>query len=151
MAIREKSYHARPGDVQRNWYVVDATGLTVGRLASRVAHVLRGKHRPQFTASTDTGDFVIIVNASKAVFTGNKLEQKMYYRSSTQPGHLKKVAARTMLERHPERVLEKAVQGMLPHNTLGHQQGLKLHVYAGDTHPHQAQQPQPLDAKTLGI
>lgn len=147
--ITSKTYHAKPADIERSWYLVDATGLTVGRLASRVAHVLRGKHKPQFTPSVDTGDFVVIVNADKAVFTGNKLDDKIYYRSSTKPGHLKRADARTVLANDPKRVLEEAVEGMLPHNTLGRAQARKLHVYAGAEHPHAAQQPQPLDVATL--
>ena len=150
-SINPKTYHAKPGDVQRAWFVVDAEGQTVGRLASRVAHVLRGKHKPQFTPSEDVGDNVIIINADKVVFTGNKLLQKIYYRSTTRPGSLRAVDARTMLEKHPDRVLEYAIQGMLPHNTLGRAQARKLHIYAGATHPHQAQNPQPLDTATLNV
>ncbi|HVF11260.1 MAG TPA: 50S ribosomal protein L13 [Abditibacteriaceae bacterium] len=146
-----KTYHAKPADIERAWFVVDAAGQTVGRLASRVAHVLRGKHKPQFTPSVDTGDFVVIINAEKAVFTGNKLEQKIYYRSTTRPGSLKAVDAQTMLKKHPVRVLEEAVTGMLPHNTLGRAQARKLHVYAGPDHPHAAQRPQPLDGDTMGV
>lgn len=149
--ITQKSYHAKPADLDRTWYIIDATGQTVGRLASRVAHVLRGKHKPTFTPSIDTGDFVVIVNAEKAIFSGNKLEDKIYYRSSPQPGHLKRMDARTMLQRHPERVLEKAVAGMLPHNTLGRAQARKLHIYAGADHPHAAQRPQPLDLESIGV
>jgi large subunit ribosomal protein L13 len=149
--IQAKTYHAKPTDIERGWFVVDATGQTVGRLASRVAHVLRGKHKPQFTPSVDTGDFVVIINAEKAIFSGNKLEQKIYYRSTTRPGSLKAVDAKTMLEKHPTRVLEEAVTGMLPHNTLGRAQARKLHIYAGPDHPHSAQRPQPLDGDTMGI
>src|ERR1035437_340388 len=141
----KKTYHAKPADIERAWYIVDATGQTVGRLASRIAHVLRGKHKPTFTPSTDTGDFVIIVNAAKAVFSGNKLEDKIYYRSSIQPGHLKRMDAQTMLKKHPDRVLEEAVKGMLPKTTLGRAQARKLHIYAGAAHPHAAQQPRPLE------
>lgn len=146
-----KSYHAKSGDIQRNWFIVDAEGQTVGRLASRVAHVLRGKHKPQFTPSIDTGDFVVIINADKVVLSGNKLEDKIYYRSSPRPGNLKRMAASAMLEKHPERVLEAAITGMLPHNTLGRAQARKLHVYAGAKHDHAAQLPQPLDFEKLGI
>jgi len=134
--ITTKTYHAKPADIDRVWYIVDASGLTVGRLASRIAHVLRGKHKPQFTPSVDTGDFVVIVNAEKAVFTGNKLEQKIYYRSSTQPGHLKRADAKTVLQKDPTRILEEAITGMLPHNTLGRAQARKLHIYAGTDHKH---------------
>lgn len=148
-AIKTKTYHAKPGDIERSWFIVDATGQTVGRLASRLAHVLRGKHKPQFTPGMDTGDFVVVVNAEKAVFTGQKLEQKIYYRSSTRPGHLKRVDAKTLMEKDPTRILEEAVEGMLPHNTLGRAQARKLHVYAGGEHPHVAQRPQTLDVTTL--
>lgn len=150
-SIQTKTYHAKPADIQRSWYVVDATGQTVGRLASRVAHVLRGKHKPQFTPSIDTGDFVVIINAEKALFTGNKLEQKIYYRASIRPGNLKRMDAKTMLVKHPVRVLEEAVTGMLPHNTLGRAQARKLHIYAGAEHPHAAQQPQSLNVETLQV
>lgn len=149
--IKAKTYHAKPGDVERRWFIVDATGQTVGRLASRVAHVLRGKHKPQFTPSVDTGDFVVIINAEKAIFTGQKLEQKIYYRASTRPGNLKRHDAKTLMENDPTRVLEEAIEGMLPHTTLGRTQARKLHVYAGDKHPHQAQVPQPLDVVTLAV
>lgn len=148
-SIQAKTYHAKAGDVERAWYIVDAEGQTVGRMASRIAHVLRGKHKPQFTPSTDVGDFVIVINADKAVFSGNKLEQKIYYRSSQQPGNLKRIDAKTLMDRSPERVIEEAVTGMLPHNTLGRAQGLKLHVYRGEAHPHAAQNPQPIDLDTL--
>jgi len=150
-SIKPKTYHAKEGDVQRAWYVVDAAGQTVGRLASRIAHVLRGKHKPQFTPSVDVGDNVIIINAEKVVFTGGKLLQKIYYRSTTRPGSLRAVDARTMLEKHPDRVLEYAIQGMLPHTTLGRAQARKLHIYAGESHPHAAQNPQPLDVVTLNV
>jgi large subunit ribosomal protein L13 len=150
-SIKQRTYHAKAGDVERAWYVVDAEGQTVGRLASRVAHILRGKHKPQFTPSIDVGDNVIIINADKVVFTGGKLLQKIYYRSTTRPGSLRATDARTMLEKHPERVLEYAIQGMLPHNTLGRAQARKLHLYAGASHPHAAQNPQPLDVATLNV
>jgi large subunit ribosomal protein L13 len=150
-SIKAKTYHAKPEDVQRSWYVVDATGQTVGRLASRIAHVLRGKHKPQFTPSVDVGDFVVIINADKVVFTGNKTLQKIYYRTTTRPGSLRATDAKTMLEKHPERVLEYAIEGMLPHNTLGRSQARKLHIYAGAAHPHAAQNPQPLDLDSIGV
>ena len=148
-AIKAKTYHAKTSDVQRAWYLVNAEGQTVGRLASRVAHVLRGKHKPQFTPGVDTGDFVVIINAEKAVFTGQKLEQKIYYRASTRPGNLKRADAKTLMQKDPTRILEEAVEGMLPHNTLGRAQARKLHIYAGDQHPHAAQQPQTLNVATL--
>ena len=147
--IKAKTYHAKPGDVERQWFVVDATGQTVGRLASRVAHVLRGKHKTQFTPSFDVGDFVVIVNAEKAVFTGNKLESKIYYRTTTRPGSLRATDAKTLLASKPERVLEDAIWGMLPHNTLGRAQMRKLNVYAGPNHPHAAQNPQAMDVSNL--
>lgn len=150
-SILKKSFHAKAGEVERAWYVVDAEGQTVGRLASRIAHVLRGKHKPQFTPSVDTGDFVIILNAEKVVFKGSKLDGKIYYRNTTQPGGLKKVDARTLLATNPRRILEEAVWGMLPKGTLGRQQIRKLHVYAGTEHPHGAQNPQPLDLEVIGV
>ena len=149
--LKLKSYHAKPSDIQRDWYIVDAEGQTLGRLASRVAHVLRGKHKPQFTPSIDTGDFVVIINAEKVVLSGNKLEDKIYYRSSQRPGNLKRATAGTLLAKHPQRILEEAITGMLPHTTLGREQARKLHVYAGDKHDHAAQTPQPLDFGKFGI
>jgi large subunit ribosomal protein L13 len=132
---------AKPGSVERKWYVVDAAGKRVGRLATEIATILRGKHKPEYTPHVDTGDFVIVINAEKVVFTGNKLEQKFYYRHSGYPGGLKSVKAADMLIRHPERVMEKAIRGMLPHTRLGDDQYRKLKVYAGSEHPHDAQQP----------
>ena len=148
-AIKAKTYHAKPADVQRSWYLVDADGQTVGRLASRVAHILRGKHKPQYTPGVDTGDFVVIINAEKVQLSGQKMDQKIYYRTTTRPGSLKAIDARTQLQKHPERVLEDAVYGMLPKNTLGRALSRKLHVYAGTQHPHEAQRPQLLDVNTL--
>ncbi len=135
------TYMAKPGSVERKWYVVDAAGKRVGRLATEIATILRGKHKPEYTPHVDTGDFVIVINAEKVVFTGNKLEQKFYYRHSGYPGGLKSVKAADMLIRHPERVMEKAIRGMLPHTRLGDDQYRKLKVYAGSEHPHDAQQP----------
>jgi large subunit ribosomal protein L13 len=149
--INSKTYHAKAGEVERAWYIVDAEGQTVGRLASRIAHVLRGKHKPQFTPSTDTGDFVIIINAEKVIFTGQKTEQKIYYRVTTRPGSLKSVDAKTLLEKNPTRVLQDAIEGMLPKNTLGRAQARKLHIYAGTDHPHAAQRPQQLDLEQIGV
>ncbi len=137
------TYMAKPGAVERKWYIVDAAGKRVGRLATEIATILRGKHKPEFTPHVDTGDFVIVINAEKVVFTGNKLEKKFYYRHSGYPGGLKAVKAADMLQRHPERVMEKAVRGMLPHNRLGDDQYRKLKVYAGSEHPHAAQKPEP--------
>ena len=150
-SIQQKSYHAKVGEVERNWFVIDAQGQTVGRLASRIAHILRGKHKPQFTPSTDVGDFVIVLNAEKIVFTGAKMEDKIYYRTTTRPGSLKKVNAATLTATNPRQIIEDAVWGMLPKGTLGRQQILKLHVYAGDKHPHQAQNPQPLQPEAIGV
>ena len=136
------TYMAKPETVERKWYIVDAAGKRVGRLATEIATILRGKHKPEFTPHVDTGDFVIVINAEKVVFTGNKLEKKFYYRHSGYPGGLKAVKAADMLQRHPERVMEKAVRGMLPHNRLGDDQYRKLKVYAGSEHPHAAQKPE---------
>ncbi|MDB5085258.1 MAG: ribosomal protein [Bacilli bacterium] len=139
------TYMAKPGAVERNWYIVDATDHTVGRLASRVATILRGKNKPEYTPHVDTGDFVIIVNAEKVVFTGKKLTQKMYRRHSLHPGGLKEISAEGMLKSHPERILFSAIRGMLPKNTLGREQLTKLRVYKGTEHPHEAQQPVAID------
>lgn len=131
-------------DLQRDWYVVDAQGQTLGRLASRIATVLRGKHKPTYTPHTDCGDYVIIVNADKIHVTGQKMTQKMYYRHSGYPGGLKEVMLRDQLQKFPDRVLEQAVRGMLPKNKLGRRMFKKLKIYAGPNHPHQAQQPKEL-------
>jgi len=136
-----KTYHAKPGEVEREWLLVDATDQVLGRLASEIAQILKGKHKPQYTPHVDTGDFVVVVNAEKIRLTGNKLNDKMVYRHSGYPSGLKEIPISRMLERHPERVIEKAVKGMLPKNTLGRQMGRKLKVYAGPDHPHQAQKP----------
>ncbi len=140
-----KTYSAKQGDIQREWYVVDATGQTLGRLATRIATVLRGKHKPIYTPGMDTGDYVIVVNADKVAVTGRKLDQKKYYRYSGYPGGLTETGLRRMLQTHPTRVIEFAVRGMLPKNRLGRAMIKKLKVYAGSTHPHEAQQPKPLD------
>jgi large subunit ribosomal protein L13 len=124
---------------------VDASGQTLGRLASEVARIVRGKHKPIYSPSVDVGDYVIVINAEKVHVTGRKLDQKMYYRHSGYPGGLKEVSLRRMLETHPARVIEHAVRGMLPKNRLGRKMVKKLKVYAGSDHPHQAQQPEPLD------
>jgi large subunit ribosomal protein L13 len=131
-------------EANRTWYVVDATGQTVGRLATRIASILRGKHKPTFTPFLDMGDHVVIVNAEKVVFKGNKLEEKMYRHHTGFPGGLKEVTARDMMVRHPERVLEQAIKGMLPKNKLGRAMAKKLKVYVGPNHPHEAQKPVPL-------
>ena len=139
-----KTYSAKPGEVARDWYVVDAEGKTLGRLATRIADTLRGKGKPAYTPHVDTGDFVIVVNAEKIQVTGNKLDQKRYYRHSGYPGGLRSRTLREELERRPTEVLRKAVRGMLPRNRLGRAQLLKLKVYAGPDHPHEAQAPKPL-------
>lgn len=140
-----RTYMAKQGEIPQKWYLVDAEGKTLGRLATRVASVLRGKHRPQFTPHTDTGDFVVVVNADKVRLTGRKLEQKVYYRHSNWPGGLKSVTAKKLLAQHPDRVISYAVQGMLPKNPLGRRLLSKLKVYPGAQHPHAAQRPEPLE------
>jgi len=132
-------------EAQRKWFVVDAEGQTVGRLAARVASILRGKHKATFTTFLDMGDHVIVVNAEKAVFTGAKLDQKMYRHHTGYPGGLKETTARALLARRPERILEFAIKGMLPKNTLGRAMGKKLKVYVGPDHPHAAQKPETLE------
>lgn len=141
----KRTYVTKPEDIQRKWYVVDAKGQTLGRLASEVAQVVRGKHKPIYTPAADVGDYVIVVNAKKVHVTGHKLDQKMYYRHSGYPGGLKEISLRRMLEERPTRVIELAVRGMLPKNRLGRKMIKKLKVYAGADHPHEAQQPEPLD------
>jgi large subunit ribosomal protein L13 len=143
----EKTYVTRNKDVQREWYVVDAAGQTLGRLAARVARILHGKHKPTYSPSVDTGDFVIVVNAEKIHVTGRKLDQKIYYRYSGYPGGLKEITLRNLLQKHPARVIEHAVRGMLPKNRLGRQMFKKLKVYAGPDHPHAAQQPKQLELR----
>ena len=139
-----KTYSAKPGEIVRHWYVVDAEGQILGRLATRIADTLRGKGKPQYTPHTDTGDFVVVVNAEKVAVTGNKLDQKMYHRHSGYPGGLKSRTLREQLDRRPTDVLHKAVKGMLPKNKLASAQLLKLKIYAGPDHPHEAQAPKPL-------
>lgn len=140
-----KTISAREQDIQRDWYVIDAQGLTLGRLASRTAVILRGKHKPNFTPHVDCGDYVIVVNAEKIHTTGQKMTQKHYYRHSGYLGGLKQVSLRDQLQTYPNRVLEAAVRGMLPKNRLGRRIFKKLKVYAGPNHPHQAQQPKPME------
>jgi large subunit ribosomal protein L13 len=139
-----KTYNAKPGEVTREWYLVDADGLTLGRLATQIADTLRGKRKPQYTPHVDTGDFVVVVNAEKIAVTGNKLDQKRYYRHSGYPGGLRSRTLRDQLERRPTEVLRTAVKGMLPKNRLARQQLTKLKIYAGPEHPHVAQNPRPL-------
>ena len=139
-----KTFMASASSIDRKWYVVDATGYTLGRLASEVAKVLRGKNKPTYTPSMDTGDYLIVVNAEKVKVTGKKLDQKVYYRHSEYVGSLKETTLREMLNKHPERVIESAVKGMLPKGPLGREMYTKLHVYAGPDHKHEAQKPEVL-------
>ena len=139
-----KSYIAKPDTIKRDWYVVDAEGKTLGRLATEIATRLRGKHKPEYTPFMDTGDYVIVVNADKVVFTGKKLKKKTYFRYSGYPGGTSFTTAEQMLQKMPERVVEHAVRGMLPKNRLGAQMYRKLNVYAGAEHPHAAQKPEVL-------
>lgn len=139
-----KTFMASASSIDRKWYVVDATGYTLGRLASEVAKVLRGKNKPTYTPSMDTGDYVIVVNAEKVKVTGKKLDQKVYYRHSEYVGSLKETTLREMLNKHPERVIESAVKGMLPKGPLGREMYTKLHVYAGPDHKNEAQKPEVL-------
>jgi large subunit ribosomal protein L13 len=140
-----RTYTPRPGEVSQTWYVVDATDVVLGRLASQVATLLRGKHKAQFAPHVDTGDFVIVVNAGKVALTGSKREAKMDYRHSGYPGGLRATSYATLLESNPRRAVEKAVKGMLPHTSLGRHMLSKLKVYAGPDHPHAAQQPVPFE------
>ena len=140
-----RTYSPKATDVNRQWHVIDATDIVLGRLASHAAALIRGKHKAMFAPHVDTGDFVIIVNADKIALTGNKREQKMAYRHSGYPGGLRTVSYAQLLEKDPRRAVEKAVRGMLPHNRLGRQLIGKLKVYAGPDHPHQAQQPSPYE------
>ncbi|MBD0384590.1 50S ribosomal protein L13 [Paenibacillus oryzisoli] len=136
------TYMAKPNEVERKWYIVDAAGQTLGRLASEVASIIRGKHKPEFTPHVDTGDFVIVINASQIKLTGKKMQNKMYYRHSLYPGGLKVTSAQDLLNSKPDRMIEFAVHGMLPKNRLGDSMKTKLKVYGGAEHPHQAQQPE---------
>jgi len=140
-----KTYVVKPKELVRDWYVVDAEGKTLGRLASKIAQILKGKHKPIYTPNCDTGDHVIVINADKVQVTGNKLSQKVYYRHSMYPGGLKAISLEDQLEQHPTRVLEAAVKGMLPKTKLGRAMIKKLNIYAAPEHPHQAQSPKPLD------
>jgi large subunit ribosomal protein L13 len=144
-----RTYTPKPADVERQWHVIDATDVVLGRLASQVATLLRGKHKPIFAPHLDTGDFVIIINADKVALSGKKLEQKKAYRHSGYPGGLRAIAYSDLMEKHPERAVEKAIKGMLPKNTLGRKMFSKLKVYTGSEHPHQAQQPVPYDIKQI--
>jgi len=139
-----KTFTAKAAEIERKWYVVDAEGQTLGRLAARIAPILKGKHKPIYTPHLDCGDFVIVINADKVRVTGRKLDQKFYYRHSGYPGGISSISLRDQLARHPERVIQAAIRGMLPKNKLGRRMIKKLKVYAGAAHPHQAQQPRPL-------
>ena len=136
------TYMAKPAEVEKKWWIIDAADKPLGRVSTEAARILRGKHKPIFTPNIDTGDFVIIINAEKAQLTGNKLDKKMYYHHSGYPGGLKEMTYRQLMAKKPVLAVEKAVKGMLPHNKLGRAQGKKLKVYVGDQHPHAAQKPE---------
>ncbi len=136
-----KTYSAKPHEVEQKWYVIDATDRELGRIASLAANILRGKHKPEYTPHVDMGDFVIIINAEKIKISGKKETDKVYYHHTGYPGGLKSINFKDMMQKHPTRAMEKAVKGMLPHNSLGSKQFTKLNVYAGAEHPHQAQKP----------
>ena len=139
------TFSAKPAEVRRDWFVVDATGKTLGRLSTEIAHRLRGKHKPEYTPHVDTGDYIVVVNAEKIRVTGNKIKDKMYHHHTGYIGNLKSKSLETMLEEHPERVLQTAVKGMLPKGPLGRQMFKKLRVFKGPEHDHAAQQPIPLE------
>lgn len=142
------TYYAKPGEVNRSWVLIDAEGQVLGRIASAAAQILKGKHKPQYTPHVDTGDFVVVINADKVKVTGAKAAQKTYYRYSGYPSGLKAESFAHAMQKHPERVIERAVKGMLPKNSLGRAQGRKLKVYAGPDHPHQAQSPHKIELET---
>jgi len=142
--MKQKTYYPKDAEISRGWALVDAEGQNLGRLATQIATVLLGKNKPTFTPGVDVGDYVVVINCEKIVVTGNKLEDKMYYRHTGYPGGIKSNNLRQVLETHPDRVIQKAVWGMLPHNKYGRKLLRKLHVYAGPEHPHTGQQPQPL-------
>ena len=144
LKLTQQTVSVRKEDVQRKWYIVDADGETVGRISSKIASVLRGKHKPTYTPHTDTGDYVIIINAEKARFTGNKMAQKVYLTFSLHPGGQKSILAKDLLVKKPIKIMEEAIKGMLPKNKLGRAMYKKLFVYAGSEHPHIAQKPEPL-------
>ena len=139
-----KTFSAKTAEVRRDWYVIDATGKTLGRLSTEIAHRLRGKHKPEYTPHVDTGDYIVVVNAEKVRVTGNKLKDKIYYRHTGYIGNLKSISLEKLLKEAPERVIEGSVKGMLPRGSLGRQMFAKLRVFAGPEHPHAAQQPIPL-------
>ena len=136
-----KTYSAKPREVEAKWYLIDASGKTLGRLSTTIANILRGKHKPQYTPHIDTGDFVIVVNADKIKVTGKKETDKIYYHHTGYPSGLRSISYQDLMEKHPTRALEKSVRGMLPHNTLGEEQFKKMKIYAGPDHPHEAQKP----------
>ena len=140
-----KTFSAKSKEVERQWFVVDADDKVLGRLASAIAHRLRGKHKPEYTPHVDTGDYIVVVNAEKVALTGNKANAKTYYHHTGHPGGIKSRSFKEMIEQHPTRVIEKAVKGMLPKNKLGRQMLSKLKIYAGEQHAHTAQQPKPLE------
>lgn len=140
----QKTYYPKPDEITRDWYLVDANGENLGRLAAQIAGVLLGKHKPDYTPGVDTGDFVVVINAERVTVTGNKLEEKYYHRHSNYPGGLTSISLRDQLKKHPERVIQAAVWGMLPHNRYGRKLIKKLKVFAGPNHSHEAQQPKPL-------
>jgi large subunit ribosomal protein L13 len=140
-----KTYSAKPADVRRDWYVVDASGKTLGRLSTEIARRLRGKHKPEYTPHVDTGDYIVVVNAEKVRVTGNKRKDKMYHRHTGYIGNLKSISFEKLIDQTPERAIEHAVKGMLPRGPLGRKMLSKLRVFAGPEHPHTAQQPIPLD------
>lgn len=140
----DKTYVPKSGEISQEWILVDANDQNLGRLATQIAHILLGKHKPNFTPGMDTGDFVVVVNCERVRVTGNKLEEKIYYHHSNYPGGLKSISLRQQLKKHPDRVIRAAVWGMLPHNKFGRQLIMKLKVYAGPDHPHEAQQLKPL-------
>jgi large subunit ribosomal protein L13 len=143
-----KTFSAKPEEVRRDWYLVDATGKTLGRLSTEIARRLRGKHKPEYTPHVDTGDYIVVVNAEKIRVTGNKLKDKMYYRYTGYVGNLKSMPLEKLMEQHPERALQYAVKGMMPRNPLGRKMLSKLRVFAGPEHNHEAQQPIPLEINT---
>ncbi|HZB22691.1 MAG TPA: 50S ribosomal protein L13 [Gaiellaceae bacterium] len=143
-----KTYNAKPGEIERRWYVVDAEGKTLGRLATQIADQLRGKTKPQYTPHVDTGDFIVVVNAEKIAVTGKKMDEKIYYRHSGYPGGIKQRTLREQLDRRPTEVIREAVRGMLPKNRLAARQLTKLKVYAGPDHPHEAQAPAQLEVES---
>ncbi len=140
-----KTFSAKPDAVARDWFLVDAAGKTLGRLAAEIAHRLRGKHKPEYTPHVDTGDYIVVINAEKIAVTGKKATDKIYYHHTEFPGGIKDISFEKLIDRAPERALQTAVRGMLPHNPLGRAMFRKLKVYAGTEHPHVAQQPQPLN------